>query len=135
MLTADFADTCARCHSEDIIGETVAGPKGTPVIAVPELDLETLQERGIAIGEWPETPLAFDISPYTKLLIAANPTIADDLIVIENTDLQDLTDASDTELQAVARVAWSIKELMFDLTISGMGVLRAACRGQPGQRP
>ncbi|MGI9508598.1 MAG: cytochrome c3 family protein [Geminicoccaceae bacterium] len=125
MLTADFADTCARCHSEDIVGETVAGPKGTPVIAVPELDLETLQERGIAIGEWPETPLAFDISPYTKLLIAADPTIADDLVIIDQTDLQDLTDASDAELQSIARIAWAIKGLMFDLIISGMGVLEA----------
>ena len=125
MLTADFADTCALCHSEDIIGESVAGPKGTPVIAVPELDLETLQERGIAIGEWPETPLAFDISPYTKLLIAADPTIADDLQVIEQTDLQDLTEAGDAELQSVARIAWAIKELMFDLIISGMGVLES----------
>ncbi|MEZ5935343.1 MAG: cytochrome c3 family protein [Alphaproteobacteria bacterium] len=123
MLTADFADTCGRCHSEDIIGETVAGPKGTPVIAVPELDLETLQERGIAIGEWPETPLAFDVSPYTKLLIAADPVIADDLNVIAETDLQDLSDAGDAELQSVGRVAWAIKELMFDLIISGMGIL------------
>ena len=123
MLTADFADTCARCHSEDIIGETVAGPKGTPVIAVPELDLETLQERGIAIGEWPETPLAFDISPYTKLLISADPIIADALVIIEQTDLQDLTDASDAELRAIARIAWAIKGLMFDLIISGMGIL------------
>ncbi|MEM7044142.1 MAG: cytochrome c3 family protein [Pseudomonadota bacterium] len=123
MLTADFADTCALCHAEDIIGETVAGPKGTPVIAVPELDLITLAERGIAIGEWPETPLAIDVSPYTKLLIAADPVIAEDLQTIELTDLQDLTEASDAELQSVARIAWSIKELMFDLTISGMGVL------------
>ena len=123
MVTADFTDTCALCHSEDIIGETVAGPKGTPVIAVPELDLETLQERGIAIGEWPEAPLAFDVSPYTKLLIAADPTVADDLQVIAETDLQDLTDASDLELLAVARVAWAIKGLLFDLIISGMGIL------------
>ncbi|MGI9449624.1 MAG: cytochrome c3 family protein, partial [Geminicoccaceae bacterium] len=123
MLTADFDDTCTECHSEDIMGETVAGPKGTPIIAVPELDLLTLQERGIAIGEWPDAPIAFDISAYTKLLIAADSRIADDLLVIEDTDLQDLTDASDAELQAVGRVAWSIKELLFDLTISGMEVL------------
>jgi predicted CXXCH cytochrome family protein len=123
MLTADFEDTCARCHSEDIMGETVAGPKGTPIIAVPELDLETLKERGVAIGEWPETPLAIDVSPYTKLLISADPIIAEDLALIEQTDLQDLTEASDAELQSVARVAWSIKELLFDIQIAGMEVL------------
>jgi len=123
MLTADFEVTCSLCHSEDIIGETIAGPKGTAVIAVPELDLDTLADRGITIGEWPETPLAFDISPYTKLLIAADPLIADDLNVIEQTDLQDLSDASDAELFSVARVAWAIKELMFDLVIAGMGTL------------
>ncbi len=125
MLTADFDDTCAQCHTEDLLGETVAGPKGTPVIAVPELDLLTLQERGIAIGEWPEAPFATDISAYTKLLIAADSRIAQDLLVIEDTDLQDLTDASDVEMQAVGRVAWSIKELLFDLTIAGMEILEA----------
>lgn len=125
MLTADFDDTCTQCHSEDILGETVAGPKGTPIIAVPELDLLTLQERGIAIGEWPEAPFAIDISAYTKLLIAADSVVADDLLVIEDTDLQDLSDASDAEIEAVGRVAWSIKELLFDLTISGMEILEA----------
>ena len=123
MLTDDFGETCGRCHSEDIIGETVTGPKGTPIIAVPELDLPTLQERGIGIGEWPEAPFAIDISPYTKLLIAADETIADDLTVIEDTDLQDLSDASDAEVQAVGRVAWAIKELLFDITIAGMEIL------------
>ena len=123
MLTADFDDTCALCHGEDIIGETVAGPKGTPIIAVPELDLLTLQERGIAIGEWPDAPFAIDISAYTKLLIAADSVVADDLLVIEDTDLQDLSDASDAEIQAVGRVAWAIKELLFDLTIAGMEIL------------
>lgn len=125
MLTADFDDTCAQCHSEDIVGETVAGPKGTPIIAVPELDLLTLQERGVAIGEWPDTPIAIDISAYTKLLIAADSVVADDLLVIEDTDLQDLSDASDAEIEAVGRVAWAIKELLFDLTIAGMDILKA----------
>ena len=125
MLTADFDDTCAQCHTEDLLGESVAGPKGTPIIAVPELDLLTLQERGIAIGEWPEAPFAIDISAYTKLLIAADKRIAEDLLVIEDTDLQDLTDASDVEIQAVGRVAWSIKELLFDLTLAGMEILEA----------
>ena len=125
MLNQDFDNTCALCHSEDLLGETVAGPKGTPIIAIPELDLETLQDRGIAIGEWPDAPIAYDISAYTKLLIAADSQIADDLLVIEDTDLQDLTDASDQELQSLGRVAWSIKELIFDLTISGMEILEA----------
>jgi len=125
MLTANFEETCGLCHGEDIIGETVAGPKGTPIIAVPELDLLTLQERNVAIGEWPDTPLAIDISPYTKLLIAADSVVADDLLVIEDVDLQDLSDASDTEIQAVGRVAWAIKELLFDLTIAGMEILEA----------
>ena len=125
MLTADFDKTCGLCHSEDIIGETVAGPKGTPIIAVPELDLETLQERDVAIGEWPDAPFAIDISAYTKLLIAADSVIADDLVVIEDVDLQDLTDASDAEIQAVGRVAWAIKELLFDISIAGMEILEA----------
>ena len=92
---------------------------------MPELDLETLQDRGIAIGEWPETPFAIDVSPYTKLLIASDPTIAEDLVTLAQTDLQDLSEASDAELQAVARVAWAIKGLLFDLIISGMEILES----------
>jgi hypothetical protein len=125
MMTASFDTTCATCHTADLIGESVAGPKGTPVIAVPELDLETLVERQIGIGEWPEFAFATEFSPYTKLLLAADPQIRDDLETIETTDLQDLTDADGAEIEAVARIAWAIKELLFDLTIEGMGVLQA----------
>ena len=123
MLTQDFEDTCALCHSEDIIGETVAGPKGTPIIAVPELDLESLAERGFPVGDWPEFPVAIDVSPYTKLLIAADQTIAEDLVLVQETDFQDLSEASDAEILSVARIAMAIKELLFDLSISGVDIL------------
>jgi hypothetical protein len=125
MLVAPFEQTCGACHNHDIRGDSVAGVKGVAVIALPELDVDTLRDRGVAIGEWPEFAQAPEVSPFTKLLLAGSPGAPEDLAAVDELDLLDLSDASDEQLAAVARVAWGIKELLFDLAISGMGVLES----------
>lgn len=124
MVTTRFEQACASCHGKDITGDTVAGVKGVPVIALPELDVDTIAERGLWIGEWPEDAIAPKISPFTKLLLAADPTTADDLKVVDELDLLDLSDANDGQLAAVGRVVWGIKELLYDIATSGMGILQ-----------
>ena len=121
MVVSDFDQMCGDCHTKDIAGESVAGPKGITVIAVPGLDIETLTERGIDIGTWPDTAVADDLTPITKLLLAGDRELAPYLFRIAAMDLQDLSQASKPELTAVARVAWGFKELLFDLTVSGPG--------------
>lgn len=119
MIVRSFADTCATCHTDDITGDSLTGPKGIAVFAIPGLDLETLAERGMDIGQWPEFALNEEIPPFTKLLLSSEREVAAALRAVENLDLQDLTEASLPQLDAVVRIAWAVKELMFDLTVLG----------------
>jgi len=125
MLAKPFEQTCVACHGKDIEGEGVAGPKGIAVFSIPGLDTDTLAERGLDIGEWPQLALADALTPFTRILLAAEPRIAVDLDRIAGLDLQDLTKSTDGELAAVQRVAWAIKELLFDFTISSADTIQA----------
>ncbi|MFT5137037.1 MAG: hypothetical protein ACI9XU_002458 [Arenicella sp.] len=40
------------------------------MLSVPTLDLETFQERGVDVGEWPASANA-DLAPLSLILIAA----------------------------------------------------------------
>ncbi len=125
MLVKTFEQTCVACHGKDIEGEGVAGPKGIAVFSVPGLDTETLAAQGLDVGQWPDLALAEDLTPFMRLLLAVEPRRAADLERIAGLDLQDLTGASADQREAVYRVAWAVKELLFDLTLSSADTIQA----------
>ncbi len=111
METKAYETMCQSCHEGDVLGTNRAsGPKGIDFLAVPGLDLITLEERGIDIGAWPEHSEA-GITPFLKLMLKREAG-GDDLTAgLEGLDLLDLRGASDEQLQAVARFAWAVKRL------------------------
>lgn len=120
METASYFDMCSGCHSQDIRGVTRAsGPKGVRFLAVPGLDLETLDERGIDIGSWPEGSEA-ELTPFMRWLLAANLDGRDIVADVSTLDLLDLRDASDTDLEAVETLAWSVKDLFHRIRNGGL---------------
>jgi len=123
MLAKSFAVTCKDCHIGQITGaQRAVGPKGIGVLSVPGLDIETLRERDVAIGEWPEFSEA-GIVPVMELLLGVDDRYAKDLKVLQSMDLLDLTEASEDELAAVERIAWAVKSLLCDLAVHGIGDL------------
>ena len=109
MQVKSFTTMCSGCHSGDISGATqVSGPKGIDILAVPGLDVATLNERGIDIGTWPERSEA-SLTPFMELLLKAedNAVVSD----VAGLDLLDLRKASDQDLMRVARLAWAVKRL------------------------
>lgn len=118
MLVKPFEAVCESCHLNQVLGEGRSGPKGFPVIGLPGFDLITLYERGREIGEWPRDADG-RMTPTTSLLLSVNPSYADDLFTLTGLDLMDLRGASDEELAAVERVMWSLKQLIYDLTMGG----------------
>ncbi|HER27590.1 MAG TPA: hypothetical protein ENI69_10820, partial [Rhodospirillales bacterium] len=87
-------------------------------LSLPGFDLESLQDADINIGSWPEyaeQPLA----PFMKLMLAAKGSLKNDIETLEDIDLLDLEDAEPEVLQAVERVAWGVKELIYDLMVNG----------------
>lgn len=116
MLVRDYLPTCASCHEKQIIDEPQS------VFVVPILDLAGLEERETDIGEWPEDG-SDGLSPYIRLLLSGDPEVRKALISVDEIeDLEDLADedtVSDEQLEAVAIVAWAIKTLLRDLSLSG----------------
>ncbi len=117
MAVKSFKETCSACHLDQILGkERATGPKGIALLALPGLDVETLKEKNIQIGEWPVESEA-EITPMMKLLIGGDASRQALLKSIEELDLLDLTSANGAQLQSVQQLAWEIKLLFYELTL------------------
>lgn len=118
MVVKSFDEVCAACHLGAIKGKGRPGPPGIAVIRVPGLDVQTLASHGIVIGDWPETAEG-PITPFMELLLvpprdtnAAPPRLA-------GVDFLDLSKASAATINEAANLAWSVKELIYDLSTQG----------------
>ena len=119
MQIRSFEEVCSACHLQQIVGkERVAGPKGIPVITIPGLDVQTLKDEGVDIGEWPEFDEA-ELTPFMRLLIGTDEKRAGMFQQIESLDLLDLSDASPEQLSTVAEMAWAIKSTLYSLIMEG----------------
>ena len=118
MVVKGFDDTCAACHDSQIRGTERASAKGIAVMGVPGLDIATLAENNVAIGEWPE--YAEDgLSPIMRLLLNRVDGFAEVESVVDSLDLLDMTDASPEQLQAAGELAWMVKDLFYELESRG----------------
>ncbi len=124
MLIDDFERTCQVCHAGQIAGEGLAGPAGVPVFAVPGLDIESLRDRSAAIGEWPEDADE-ELTPFMAFLLADDDTFVAARAALDGVDLYDLSEANDEQIAAVEHLAWSVKELLYDLVVDGAPALTA----------
>ena len=119
MRTGTFETTCARCHAQQIEGIGRAGEKGIAVLRLPGLDLDTLQEHGISVGEWPaDDNVEEGLTPFMELLLAGDPAV-DLALLARFDDFTDLSDATDQEIAAVGRMIRAVKGLLYNLIARG----------------
>lgn len=115
MAVAPFEQTCSGCHLEQITGkERVSGPKGIAFLSLPGLDLQTLKKKNAAIGEWPAESEA-ELTPFMKVMLSAKEPGRALIKAVDNLNLQDLSDASDAQIEAVTKLVWEIKRLFYAL--------------------
>ena len=115
MGVVPFEQTCSTCHLDQIIGkERVSGPKGIAFLTLPGVDLQTLKKRKAAIGEWPASSEA-ELTPFMKMMIGRNERGRALIKSVDGLTLQDLSRASDAQVQAVASLVWEIKRLFYAL--------------------
>jgi len=123
MTTKGFENSCGSCHGEQVAGAGRASEKGMPVLAVPGFDVETLQEKGVAIGEWPrfaEGP----IPNFMNMLMSADDGFKEaDTVFSAIDDPLDLSEATTEQLAAVETLAWLVKSLLYDLQTAGVAAL------------
>ena len=115
MAVVPFEQSCSTCHLDQIIGkERVSGPKGIAFLTLPGVDLQTLKKRKAAIGEWPASSEA-ELTPFMKMMISRNERGRALIKSVDGLNLQDLSRASDAQVQAVASFVWEIKRLFYAL--------------------
>lgn len=113
MVINSFEKSCASCHGNKVHGvDSIA--KGYAAFSLPLLDIETLGQKGIRVGEWPEYADSA-MTPLHKAMLQVTEHVTDELDVIAELDLADLTEASRKELKAVEKVIWATKHLILSL--------------------
>ena len=110
MLVKSFDETCAACHLEQIKGKGQAAGPGIAVLRLPGMDVQSLTNHGIVVGDWPEGADG-DMTPIMQLLLASNNFAEGDFL--------DLSKAGENKLNQAADLAWSIKELIYDVSAKG----------------
>jgi hypothetical protein len=128
MAVTSFTAMCSDCHSKDITGRR-SSPKGIDVIAVPKLDLATLTERGIDIGDWPEDSMAA-VTPFMRPLLLKS-TGEDMVSTVARLKLHDLSKATDKELARVAALVWAVKRLFSTLKTTNPAAAPGLARNDP----
>ena len=116
MGVKKFAQICSSCHLKQIVGsERATGPKGIALLTLPGVDVATLKEKNVPIGEWPELSEA-EVTPLMRMLIGGDDEGKRILARIEELDLLDLTEASDADIATVEAFVWRVKELIHGLS-------------------
>lgn len=121
MRTGTFETACASCHAGQVQGIGRPGAKGLAFFRLPGLDLETLHEHGVSVGEWPADVNVEDgLTPFMELLLGTDPAFAEDLAILSGfDDFTDLSDATDKELASVGKIMWAVKRLLYHLIVRG----------------
>ncbi len=117
MLVKGFKDMCSRCHDGQIRGQGQIA-KGIDFITIPGIDLDTLNEKNVNIGEWPEDADG-ELTDFTRLILSADVETRVNLETISSLDLYDLTTATPTELNSVKHVLISLKSLLNNIVHLG----------------
>ncbi|MCH7727027.1 MAG: hypothetical protein IH991_11165 [Planctomycetes bacterium] len=121
MLVRGFEQTCASCHSEQIEDDL---DLGFAFATIPGLDVETLRNKGIDVGHWPDLyPLhveaAGELGPLINLLLSSNESLAETMQHLDGVDLCNLSEATVAELEEVEKLVWAYKETLYDVLRGG----------------
>ncbi len=119
MSVKPFATSCSACHVGQIVGvERATGPKGIALLSVPGIDVATLSEKLVLIGNWPDEAEG-EMGPLMKLLIGRTAEGKKVLEATKDLDLLDLTTATPEQIVQVEKLAWEVKGLFHALANSG----------------
>ena len=126
MSLGGFEQTCAECHSEQV---TADDTPGLLLAALPGLDAQTIRDKGLDVGEWPElyprhVQAAGRIGPVMELLLQAGEDFDELQKQLAGVDLSQLGAADDKQVQAAQRWAWAFKALLMDVVEGGQTELR-----------
>lgn len=117
MLTRGFSESCASCHGGQITGESLPA---LTFLALPALDLATLRDKGIGIGDWPKPQPASvstidELPELMQLLLSSDAKFVEAREKLRGLNLRFLASASEAQLAALEDLVWAVKRLMHDV--------------------
>lgn len=124
MVVKSFEQTCAACHDDQIHGVGRAGALGIAVFRLPGLDVQSLNDKNLSVGEWPEFAEG-KLTPFMEILLARQPEVDAAIKKLGKQDLLDLGKADVATLKAANTLGWAVKELYYDLASKGQAELFA----------
>ena len=133
MQVRKFEQVCAACHADQIEGVARASAKGIQIYSVPGLDVESMMDKDIAIGFWP-VDSENEVTPFMDIFLAGDADYVEARNILKDTNLLDLTDASEEVLVAVEKLVWAIKEFYLDLTVKGVAGLKLRLEAALGRK-
>lgn len=124
-LLNSYANTCAKCHDKDIQGSS---EEGLHLVRLPMLDLDAIQDQALSIGDWPESATGdFDgrISGLMRMLLFKD-RYARSILEARGEDFEfgDFDPDLESDVKDAVTLAWSIKNLLYDLAMGGESELR-----------
>ena len=129
MVVKDFEQACAACHTDNI-------NRSSPVafFRVPGVDVTSLARAGLSIGQWPKDA-DDEITPFMNFLFASDPVTRQAVETYKGKDLRDLRSATPEQLAAASKLAWAVKEFLYDFEEQGQSYLTKRLQAElpPGQ--
>jgi hypothetical protein len=129
MVVKSFEQACAACHAENI-------NRSTPVafFRVPGVDVTSLARAGLSVGQWPQDA-DDEITPFMNFLFASDPATQKAMDTFKGKDLRDLRGATPEQLAAASKLAWAVKEFLYDFEDQGQTFLTKLLQQElpPGQ--
>lgn len=126
QLTVEYAAACASCHDKSIAASVASG---LPLVTIPTLDLDALDEAGRDLRPWPaEATGDFEGAPpaVAKLLLAADPQGAAALAKLgAEFDFFDVEPDDTAQLELAADVAAALRKLVNDIADGALPALAA----------
>lgn len=117
---APFAVSCAGCHEQQIVDSS---QQGLTLFSLPMLDVEAIRSADADVGGWPDASTGdFDgqIPPMMRLLLASDSRTANVLVQLgDGFEFSDVDSADQRQVKLASQLAWSIKYLLFDLSLKG----------------
>lgn len=135
ISTLGYEASCAACHEQGI---STSLADGVALVSLPTLDVDTLAEASVEIGEWPqEANFDFDgqLSPVTRLLLSTDPQALSAMQVLgAGFSFFDIDVDDQAQLEAVGDLIKSLKQLIAELEEQGPAAITSRAEQLAGRR-
>ena len=123
VAVADYKQTCAECH-DGFLNQV----DSVAFLSLPIIDPEAFATAELTVGDWPAEAIGdFDgqLPIFARVLLLADPRANEALQRLGyDFDFFDVQLDDKQQLQDAAQIAWSLKQLIYELSVEGHAAIK-----------